>query len=167
MVTQGTVDNLDPNKLIVPAIEALKDTDTLVMVATAGRGTAELRQRYPQPNIRIHDYIDFAAVFEFTDVFVTNGGFGGVQLALSKGVPLVVSGLNEGKNDVNARVEYAGVGINLRTDNPSAISIAKAVNSILADPVWKHRTQQMRRDFGDNNPAEAAADVVEGVIGTR
>jgi MGT family glycosyltransferase len=167
VVTQGTVDNLDPNKLIVPAIEALKGTDILVMVATAGRGTAELRQRYPQPNIRIHDYIDFAAVFEFTDVFVTNGGFGGVQLALSKGVPLVVSGLNEGKNDVNARVEYAGVGINLRTDNPSAMSIAKAVNSILADPAWKHRAQQMRRDFGDNNPAEAAADVVEGVTGTR
>ncbi|MDQ0924787.1 MGT family glycosyltransferase [Pseudarthrobacter sp. W1I19] len=167
VVTQGTVDNLDPNKLIIPAVEALKDTDTIVMVATAGRGTEELRERYPQPNIQIHDYIDFAAVFDHTDVFVTNGGFGGVQLALSKGVPLVVSGINEGKNDVNARVEYAGVGINLRTDNPSAESIGNAVNSILADPAWKHRAQQMRADFGSDNPAEAAAKVVEDVFSKR
>lgn len=167
VVTQGTVDNLDPNKLIIPAIEALKDTDTMLMVATAGRGTAELRERYPQANIQIHDYIDFAAVFDHTDVFVTNGGFGGVQLALSKGVPLVVSGINEGKNDVNARVEYAGAGINLRTDNPSAESIGKAVNSILADPAWKDRAQQMRRDFGSDNPARAAAEVVEGVVSNR
>ncbi|VXC44781.1 putative 4'-demethylrebeccamycin synthase [Arthrobacter sp. 9AX] len=164
VVTQGTVDNLDQDKLIIPALEALKDTDTLVMVATAGRGTAELRERYPQPNIRIHDYIDFEAVFDFTDVFVTNGGFGGVQLALSKGVPLVVSGINEGKNDVNARVEYAGAGINLKTDRPSAAGIGKAVNAILAHPEWKHRAQQMAQDFGSQNPAEAAAKVVEGVL---
>jgi UDP:flavonoid glycosyltransferase YjiC (YdhE family) len=167
VVTQGTVDNLDQDKLIIPALEALKGSDALVMVATAGRGTAELRARYPQPNIQVHDYIDFAAVFEFTDVFVTNGGFGGVQLALSKGVPLVVSGINEGKSDVNARVEYAGVGINLRTDAPSAENISQAVNSILADPGWKERAQQMAQDFGSHNPAEAAAKVVEGVFSNR
>jgi UDP:flavonoid glycosyltransferase YjiC (YdhE family) len=79
----------------------------------------------------------------------------------------VVSGINEGKNDVNARVEYAGAGINLRTDNPSAESIGKAVNNILADPAWKDRAQQMRRDFGSDNPARAAAKVVEGVISHR
>jgi UDP:flavonoid glycosyltransferase YjiC (YdhE family) len=111
--------------------------------------------------------VDFAAVFESTDVFVTNGGFGGVQLALSKGVPLVVSGINEGKSDVNARVEYAGAGINLRTEAPSPEKIRRAVHSILAEPGWKERAQQMRQDFARQDPAEAAADVVERVLASR
>lgn len=167
VVSQGTVDNADQNKLIIPALEALKDMDALVVVATGGRKTVELRERYPQANIHVRDYVDFAAVFEFTDVFITNGGFGGVQLALSKGVPLVVSGINEGKSDVNARVEYAGVGINLRTDNPSPEKIRKAVNSILADPQWKNRAQHLLQDFARQDAAQAAADVVESVAGSR
>jgi MGT family glycosyltransferase len=167
VVTQGTVDNADQDKLIIPALEALKDMDALVLVATGGRGTADLQARYPQPNVQVRDYIDFAAVFEFTDAFVTNGGFGGVQLALSKGVPLVVSGINEGKSDVNARVEHAGVGINLRTDHPSPEKIGRAVRALLADAEWKNRAEQMRQDFGSENPAEAAAKVVEGVLSSK
>jgi UDP:flavonoid glycosyltransferase YjiC (YdhE family) len=164
VVTQGTVDNADQDKLIIPALEALKNMDALVVVATGGRGTASLRERYPQPNILIRDYVDFASVFEFTDVFITNGGFGGVQLALSKGVPLVVSGINEGKSDVNARVEFAGAGINLRTDAPSPEKIRRAVHAILADPAWKGRAQQLRAETGAADPAEAASDVVESVL---
>ncbi len=55
MVTQGTVDNEDATKLIVPAIEAFKDTDTQLIVATGGKGTARLREAYPQPNIVIKE----------------------------------------------------------------------------------------------------------------
>ena len=167
VVTQGTLDNTDQNKLIIPALEALKDMDALVIVATGGRKSAELRARYPQPHIHIRDYVDFAAVFDSTDVFITNGGFGGVQLALSAGVPLVVSGINEGKSDVNARVEHAGAGINLRSEAPAPEKIRAAVRSILADPQWKNRAQQMREDFARQDPAQAAAEVVENVPGSR
>ena len=163
VITQGTIDNLDHNKLIVPALEALRDMDALLIVATGGRGTAGLQARYPQPNIVVRDYVDFAQVFEFTDVFITNGGFGGVQLSLSKGVPLVVSGINEGKSDVNARVEYAGVGISLRTEAPKPADIAKAVGTVLTDPSWKQRAEKMRQQFDSHDPAQAAAAVVESV----
>jgi UDP:flavonoid glycosyltransferase YjiC (YdhE family) len=161
VVTQGTVDNVDQDKLIIPALEAVKGMDALVIVATGGRGTAALKARYPQANILVRDYVDFASVFGFTDVFITNGGFGGVQLSLSKGVPLVVSGINEGKSDVNARVEYASVGISLRTESPKPRDIAKAVADILGDPAWKERAGQMRDQLELADPAEAAADVVE------
>lgn len=161
LVTQGTVDNLDQNKLIVPALEAVKDMDAMVIVATGGHGTEALKARYPQPNIVVKDYVDFAKVLEYADVFITNGGFGGVQLSLSKGVPLVVSGINEGKSDVNARVEYAGVGISLGTESPKPGDIAKAVAEVLTDPGWKNRARQMREQFNSQDPAEAAAAVVE------
>ncbi|MBT2533110.1 hypothetical protein J7E83_13455 [Arthrobacter sp. ISL-48] len=161
LVTQGTVDNVDQNKLIVPALEAVKDMDALVIVATGGRGTEALKARYPQPNIVVRDYVDFAKVLEFTDAVISNGGFGGVLLSLSKGVPLVVSGINEGKSDVNARVEYSGVGINLGTESPRPADIAKAVTEILANPGWKNRARQMREQFDSMDPAQAAAVVVE------
>lgn len=162
VVTQGTVDNLDQDKLIVPALEAVKDMDALVIVATGGHGTEALKARYAQPNVVVRDYVDFAEVFDFTDVFITNGGFGGVQLSLSKGVPLVVSGINEGKSDVNARVEYSGVGINLRTESPKPADIAAAVRKVLTDPGWKSRARKMQEQFEGEDPAEAAAAVVEG-----
>lgn len=163
VITQGTVDNVDQNKLIIPALEAVKDLDALVIVATGGRGTGELKVRYPQPNVVVRDYVDFARVFDFTDVFITNGGFGGVQLSLSMGVPLVVAGINEGKSDVNARVQHAGVGINLRSESPKPADIAKAVGKVLADPGWKIRAARMQEQFTGADPASAAAAVVEAV----
>lgn len=167
LVTQGTVDNVDQDKLIVPALEAVKDMDALVIVATGGRGTEALKSRYPQPNIVVRDFVDFANVLDFTDVFITNGGFGGVQLSLSKGVPMVVSGINEGKSDVNARVEYAGVGISLKTERPKPSRIAKAVREILSDPAWRARAGNMRDQFAAGDPAAVAAGVVEGAAGLR
>lgn len=139
--------------------------DVLVIVATGGRGTKELKARYPQPNVVVRDYVDFAAAFDFTDVFITNGGFGGVQISLSKGVPLVVSGINDGESDVNVRVEHAGVGINLRTESPKPAGIATSVGKVLADPRWKSRARKMQEQFDREDPAEAAASVVEAVGG--
>jgi UDP:flavonoid glycosyltransferase YjiC (YdhE family) len=79
----------------------------------------------------------------------------------------LVSGINEGKSDVNARVEYAGAGINLRTDSASPEKIRAAVRSILAEPQWKDRAQQMRQDFARQDPLQAAAEVVESVTGSK
>ncbi|QDY89141.1 glycosyltransferase [Arthrobacter sp. UKPF54-2] len=164
VVTQGTVDNRDPAKLMIPTIEAFKDTDTQVIVATGGVGSDELRRRYPQPNVVVEDYIDFAQVFPGTDVFVTNGGFGGVLLALSHGVPLVTAGLNEGKNDVNARVEYAGVGVNLKTETPSAAAIRSAVDTVLGDPSWRARAQAMAEQFEADDSVGAAVEVIKATV---
>ncbi|KUM36973.1 glycosyltransferase [Arthrobacter sp. EPSL27] len=160
VVTQGTVDNRDPAKLMIPTIEALKDTDTLIVVATGGANTGDLRRRYPQPNVVIEDFVDFTRVFPATDVFVTNGGFGGVLLSLSHGVPLVTAGINEGKSDVNARVEHAGVGINLKTETPRAAAVRAAVDTVLADPSWRARAQAVRGQFEAEDSIGAAVDVI-------
>ncbi|MDQ3396290.1 MAG: glycosyltransferase [Deinococcota bacterium] len=53
LISQGTVDNKDPRKLIVPALEALKDTDALLIVTTGYCQTEALRASYPQDNIVI------------------------------------------------------------------------------------------------------------------
>ena len=48
------------------------------------------------------------------DLFLTNGGYVGTNLALSHGVPVVVVGATEDKEEVGARVAYTGVGVALR-----------------------------------------------------
>jgi UDP:flavonoid glycosyltransferase YjiC (YdhE family) len=65
-------------------------------------------------------FIPFYHLMPYVDVMVTNGGFGGVQIALSHGVPLVVAGATEEKPEIAARVAWGSVGINLKTGRPAA-----------------------------------------------
>ena len=164
LVTQGTVDNKDPSKLIVPTIEALKGTDTLIVAATGGSGTAQLRSRYPGDNVVIEDYIDFDAALKHADVYVTNGGFGGVMLSLANGVPLVCGGITEGKNDVNAHVDYHRVGIDLRTDRPRPDSIRRAVDRVCSEPEWKARAQAFQAEIRRLDPPAVVEQLVRDLV---
>jgi UDP:flavonoid glycosyltransferase YjiC (YdhE family) len=50
---------------------------------------------------------------------ITNGDYNGVQITLANGVPLVGAGMSEDKAEVNNRIAWSGVGINLKTATPS------------------------------------------------
>ena len=76
VVSQGTVDNRDPDKLFVPTLEALAGTNRLVVATTGGRHTEALRRRYPQDNVVIEDWIDFHTLLENAALFVCNGWSG-------------------------------------------------------------------------------------------
>jgi UDP:flavonoid glycosyltransferase YjiC (YdhE family) len=152
LVSQGTLDNKDPRKLIIPALEALSSSGALLIVATGHSHTEELRRSFPQDNIVIEDYVDFGAVLERADLFICNGGYGSVLLSLSHGVPLLVAGIREGKNDVNARVDYFGVGINLRTESPKPNAIRRAAERLLSEPRWKLNAMNLADDFRRYRP---------------
>jgi UDP:flavonoid glycosyltransferase YjiC (YdhE family) len=154
LISQGTIDNKDPGKLIIPALEALKDTDALLLVATGNSKTEELRKSYPQENVIIEDFIDFEFILEHTDLFICNGGYGSVLLSLSNGVPVLAAGVREGKNDVNAHVDYFGVGIDLRTENPSPSDIRQAAERILSEPRWKQRVARLQEELSGYHPNE-------------
>ena len=93
LVTQGTVEQ-DVEKLIVPTLEAFHNSDCLVVVTTGGSGTAELRNKYSGPNIIIEDFIPFDDIMPYADVYVTNGGYGGVLLSIQNQLPMVVAGMH-------------------------------------------------------------------------
>lgn len=152
LISQGTVDNKDPNKLIAPALEALKDSGALLIVTTGHSKTEELRKAYPQDNIVIEDFVDFDFILDHVDVFICNGGYGSVLL--SHGVPLLTAGIREGKNDVNAHVDYCGVGIDLRTENPKPADIRRGVERLLSEPQWKENVSRLRDEFSRYHPYE-------------
>ena len=131
VVSQGTIDNRDLSKLIQPTLFALEGHGRLVVAVTGGIGTEAIRRRFIRDDVVIADYIPFGEMFGRTDVFVTNGGHGSAMLALSHRVPMVVAGTREGKNDVNVRLEAAGVARNLRTERPKPAQILAAVEAVL------------------------------------
>ncbi len=153
LVSQGTMEP-DHNKLIVPALEALKGTDHLVLVATGYHGTEALRAGYPQDNIIIEDFMDFDLIMPQADVYVTNGGYGGTLLAIEHALPMVCAGVNEGKNEICTRIGYFNIGIDLKTEQPKPDQIKAAVDKVLADNGYKNNVGRLRDEFaGYDAPA--------------
>jgi UDP:flavonoid glycosyltransferase YjiC (YdhE family) len=143
LVTQGTVANYDLSHLVAPTLAALADDpELLVVVTTGGRPTDAVPGRIPA-NARLASYLPFEWLLPKIDVFVTNGGYGSVNQALSFGVPLVTAGMTEDKADVNARVAWSGVGVNLETNEPTPDAIRRAVRTVLDDPKYHRRASSI------------------------
>ncbi len=116
-VTQGTVAT-EAQQLIVPTIKALAGAGALLVVTTGGKPVVRIGLGELPANVRVESFVPHPLLLPHVDVMVTNGGYGGVQTALAHGVPLVVAGASEDKPEVANRVQWAGVGVNLRPCPP-------------------------------------------------
>jgi MGT family glycosyltransferase len=147
LVTQGTLANHNFGLLIAPTLAALANEPDLLVIATAGGRPVEAIPGPIPANARLAQYLPFEWVLPKTDVFVTNGGYGSVNQALSFGIPLVAAGLTEDKADVNARVAWSGVGINLATNEPTPQALRQAVRTVLDKPNYRSRAARMADEF--------------------
>jgi MGT family glycosyltransferase len=147
LVTQGTVANDDFDRLIGPTLRALADQSDVLVVATAGGRPIDTIPAPIPTNARLAQYLPFEWILPKADVFVTNGGYGSVNQAMSFGVPLVTAGLTQDKADVNARVAWSGVGIDLATNEPSAQALRDAIRTVLDTPDYRQRASLMAHEF--------------------
>ncbi|MGI3785481.1 MAG: glycosyltransferase, partial [Janthinobacterium lividum] len=149
-VTQGTFANADPTALLVPTLQALADEPVRVVATTGGRPVEELLGRLGgrlPANAQLAELVPYAELLPRTSVVVTNGGWGGVQQALSQGVPVVVAGSSEEKPEVAARAAWSGAGIDLRTGRPSQRRIRQAVRAALRRPRYRDAAQRLQTEF--------------------
>ena len=146
LVTQGTVES-DATKLLEPTLSAFAGTGTLIVVTTAGHGTEQLREKYPHENVIIEDFIPFDDIMPYTSVYVTNGGYGGTILSIMNGIPIVAAGVHELKNEVCARIDYFGLGIDLKTETPTPDAIFNAAMSIMRNDSYKKRVIALRDEM--------------------
>jgi MGT family glycosyltransferase len=147
LVTQGTVANHNLNLLIGPTLAGLaNEPDVFVVVTTGGRPIDAIPGPIPS-NARVSSYLPFEWLLPKVDLLVTNGGYGSVNQAMSFGIPLVTAGLTEDKADVNARVEWSGVGVNLATNEPSRDALRRAVRTVLDEPGYRLRARLMADQF--------------------
>lgn len=165
-VSQGTIANTKP-ELFAPAIEGLAGEDVLVVLATGGRPPAELGLTQVPHNVRVASLLPYAELLPRTSVMVTNGGYGGVQLALSHGVPLVVAGTTEDKPEVAARVAWSGAGINLRTATPTANSVRDAVRDMLSKPDYRRHAKRLSEEYAQYDAVARGTVAIEKLIGAQ
>ncbi|MFF0488038.1 glycosyltransferase [Nocardia sp. NPDC004068] len=161
-VTQGTVATGAWN-LIEPTVRALADENVTVVVSTGGRALDTLPRDLPA-NVRVAEFLPYDKLLPRTDVFVTNGGYGGVHYALEHGVPIVVAGRTEDKTEVSARVSWSGVGIDLRTDTPPPRRIATAVRTLLTDERYRLRAKEIGAAIRTSPGPDAVHDIVADAL---
>jgi UDP:flavonoid glycosyltransferase YjiC (YdhE family) len=164
-VTQGTIANRDYRQLIAPTLDALADDDVLVVVTTGGRPLDTLP--HLPPNARAADYLPYDELLPRTDVFVTNGGYGGVQYALRYGVPIVTSSGQEDKPEVAGRVAWSGVGRRLRTQTPSPAAVGKAVHAVLGDPSYRNRARDVADAMARAGGLPRLSEIVDDLAAPR
>jgi MGT family glycosyltransferase len=162
-VTQGTLAT-DSAQLIRPTLQALADEDVLVIVATGGKPAESIGMDPLPANARVEPFIPYGPFLPHVDVMVTNGGYGGVHLALANGIPLVVAGASEDKPEVANRVAWSGVGLNLKTGRPTPAQIKSAMRRILSDPTYREHARQMQARFLSHDAPNEAADLMEALI---
>jgi len=166
LVTQGTVEkNVD--KLVIPTLEAFKNSDCLVIVTTGGSETETLREKYSAPNVIIEDFIPFGDVMPFADVYITNGGYGGVLLSIQNDLPMVVAGVHEGKNEINARGGYFQLGINLKTETPSVLQLRKSVEEVLSNDSYSNNVKRLSEEFRKYDPKKILLEQIGELPGFR
>ncbi|RRB06828.1 glycosyltransferase [Larkinella rosea] len=164
LVTQGTVER-DPEKIIVPTLDAFKDSEYLVIATTGGSQTDALRARYPQANLIIEDFVDFNEIMPYCDVYVTNGGYGGVMLSIQNGLPMVAAGVHEGKNEITSRIGYFNLGINLKTETPTPEQIRTQVKTVISNPVYRRNIARLQNEFSTYRPNELCETYIAEVLG--
>jgi UDP:flavonoid glycosyltransferase YjiC (YdhE family) len=147
LVTQGTVANHDFGLLVGPTLEALANEPDVLVVATAGGRPIDAIPGPIPGNARLASYLPFEWILPKADVLVTNGGYGSVNQAMSFGIPLVTAGMTEDKADVNARVAWSGVGVNLAANNPTPQALRDAVRTVLDKPNYRSRASLMSDEF--------------------
>jgi MGT family glycosyltransferase len=148
LVTQGTLTNFNFDDLVLPTLAALaNEPDVLVVVTVGGRSPDVIPGPLPA-NARVASYLPFEWALPKADVFVTNGGYGSVNQALSFGVPLVTAGMVADRGDVNARVAWSGVGVNLATNKPTSEALRAAIRAVLDKPNYRSRASILAKEFG-------------------
>ena len=160
LVTQGTLDTMDLDRLIGPTLRGLAGEDVMVLAVTGGPPVARLGEL--PVNARAATFIPFHLLMPRVTAMVTNGGFGGVHFALGHDVPLVVAGDTEDKSEIAARVGWAGAGIDLRTGTPEPGQVREAVLRVLRQGSYRDRAAVIGQDIRGSDALGGIAAQVEG-----
>ena len=155
LVTQGTIAT-DPDELLLPALEALRDEPVQVLAVTGGPDPAALPA--PPSNARVERYVPFSAAMPHAAVLVSNGGYGGLHHALAQGLPIVVVGATEEKPELVARLNWSGVGVGIKTQRPRPEQLRAAVRHVLTEPQFRERAVAMQAEMAACGGAVRAAD---------
>ncbi|KAJ6441125.1 putative UDP-glucosyltransferase yojK [Purpureocillium lavendulum] len=162
-VTQGTL-AMDPTSLIVPAILALRDDPTVLLVVVSPH-IKDIEARVGSPsNVHFATWMPYAILLPQLSLLITNGGYGSITQALSHKVPLLCAGQSEDKRDTAARVVWTGVGVDLKTDSPTPERVRAAARLILDDDGYRDRACAVGDELNALGGPQAACERLEALV---
>ena len=165
LVTQGTAAT-NAQHLISPTLTALASENVLV-IAAGVKGELSTDIDMVPANARLETFVPFHALLPHVDLYVTNGGFGGVHHALANGVPIVCGGTTEDKPEICNRVAFSGVGINLKTNKPTSEQVHKAARRVLTEPSFRQRARRLQAELALHDAPSEAASLLERLADTQ
>lgn len=167
-ITQGTF-AVDPTTLLIPAIEALCDDESLLLVVPSRFATSirtGLEERgLDLKNVRLAEWVPYDLLLPKCRILITNGGYGSVTQSLSHGVPMICAGTSEDKRDTAARMVSVGAGVDLGTDKPSSEQIRTAVKEVLHDEKYRENARRVGKDLNGLGGAQKACELLEEFVG--
>jgi UDP:flavonoid glycosyltransferase YjiC (YdhE family) len=168
-VTQGSL-RPDMTELVVPALRALEGEDVLVVVTSGAASVADVEAAYGgalPANARVTPFVPYDEMLAHAAVFVTNGGWSGLTVALHHGVPIVQAGTTEEKSENGARVQWSGVGLRLGTTRPAPKAVGNAVRRVLREPSFAAAADRVRAEMVTHDAGRESADLLEQLGRTR
>jgi UDP:flavonoid glycosyltransferase YjiC (YdhE family) len=164
LVTQGTVANRDFGQLIGPTLAGLAEEKDLIVLATTGGQPIESIPVALPANARVATFLPYEAILPSIDLLITNGGYGTVNMALAHGIPVVSAGLTEDKEEVSAHVQWAGVGIDLRTNQATPEAVRTAARKLLDLPSYRARAAELAKEFASHDPEAELLRLMEACV---
>jgi UDP:flavonoid glycosyltransferase YjiC (YdhE family) len=153
--------NFNFDQLVNPAITGLTDEPVQVVVTAGGSKEGKILSA---KNVVVEPYVPYEQILPMTSIFVTNGGYNGVQQALSYGVPIVCYGESEDKALVTARVDWSGAGISLKAGASMSEQIRDAVRKILHHPSYTERARTLGAQIAKSDALQTISRTVNATI---
>ena len=73
---------------------------------------------------------------------------------------MVVAGIHEGKGEINARVGYFNVGVNLHTEKPGPEQLKAAVEKVMLEKTYRHNIEVLSKELAKYNSTELCASYI-------
>lgn len=162
-ISLGTVRNKN-NMFYRNCIKAFSGCDIDVVLSVGEKTDLSVLGKIPS-HITVKPSVNQLEILQQADVFMTHCGMNSVNESIYYGVPMVLFPQHSEEGLVAMRAEEAGVGIRLKSTQPSCIR--KAVFRVLETASYRKNTQRMSRTFRNAGGAAKAVDMIEKVIGRQ
>lgn len=118
------------------------------------------------PNVILSNWAPQLEVLSCSDVMINHGGFGTIKECIYTGTPMIVLPLKGPRDhsDCADLVVYHGLGV--KNDDPqiSPNELILLIEQVISDPSFKHRVNQMREKFKQEDRIDLAVRVIERTI---